>query len=374
MYLGKIKKIVLVLGNGFDLDLGLKTSYKDFWESECCPKTYPAPIIKHLNQRWADDISKVRWYDLENELLKYAVEASNSTECNDVISHKEKEFLQKINPKVPVRGYYTQYEDEIKSLIDKGLILFNDGGNNVYMTIPNLEDLINPVIWRDRKALDLIKIGLLMYLQEAWRDCKNEDVCSYNVLFAMMETMRKGNEVKIYNFNYTQLPDPYMTRFSDIMYYVHGSCRDEKIIIGTQDAHGLDVSYDYVQKSFDSNYNPPALVYDLLEADEIVIFGHSIGVNDRQYFKSFFQQQTSTIAPQKKKISIFTYDEKSEMEIKRSLQMMTDHNLSILYGLNEVKIIKTANIINDSDDYVDFMLDHINDKYLVYDNLRRMMN
>ena len=40
-----------------------------------------------------------------------------------------------------------------------------------------------------------------MYLQEAWRDCKNADVCSYNVLFAMMETMRKGNEVKIYSFN-----------------------------------------------------------------------------------------------------------------------------------------------------------------------------
>ena len=29
------RKIVVILGNGFDLDLGLKTSYKDFWESEC---------------------------------------------------------------------------------------------------------------------------------------------------------------------------------------------------------------------------------------------------------------------------------------------------------------------------------------------------
>lgn len=27
------KKIVLIIGNGFDLDLGLKTLYKDFWES-----------------------------------------------------------------------------------------------------------------------------------------------------------------------------------------------------------------------------------------------------------------------------------------------------------------------------------------------------
>ena len=40
------RKIVLILGNGFDLDLGLKTSYKDFWESEFCPKDYPAPLIQ----------------------------------------------------------------------------------------------------------------------------------------------------------------------------------------------------------------------------------------------------------------------------------------------------------------------------------------
>ena len=65
------RKIVLILGNGFDLDLGLKTSYKDFWESEFCPKDYPAPLIHHLNQRWPDNLDAVKWYDLENELLNY---------------------------------------------------------------------------------------------------------------------------------------------------------------------------------------------------------------------------------------------------------------------------------------------------------------
>ena len=61
------RKIVLILGNGFDLNLGLKTSYKDFWESKFCPKDYPAPLIRHLNQCWPGGIDGVRWYDLENE-------------------------------------------------------------------------------------------------------------------------------------------------------------------------------------------------------------------------------------------------------------------------------------------------------------------
>ena len=65
------KRIVLILGNGFDLDLNLPTRYSDFWGTDFCPKDYPAPLIKHLNECWGDNIDKVRWYDLENELLSY---------------------------------------------------------------------------------------------------------------------------------------------------------------------------------------------------------------------------------------------------------------------------------------------------------------
>ena len=80
------RKIVLVLGNGFDLDLGLRTSYKDFWESEFCPKDYPAPLIKHMNERWDDALEAVRWYDLENELMNYYRKVSLPGSKIDVIS------------------------------------------------------------------------------------------------------------------------------------------------------------------------------------------------------------------------------------------------------------------------------------------------
>ena len=65
------KKKVLVIGNGFDLNLGRKTSYKDFYESKYCPKTYPAPLIWHLNEKWKDNLENVKWHDLENELGNY---------------------------------------------------------------------------------------------------------------------------------------------------------------------------------------------------------------------------------------------------------------------------------------------------------------
>lgn len=57
-------KKILILGNGFDLDLGRKTSYKNFYESDFCPNAYPAPIIKHLNEKWIDHLEAVKWYDI----------------------------------------------------------------------------------------------------------------------------------------------------------------------------------------------------------------------------------------------------------------------------------------------------------------------
>ena len=65
--MNKDRKRVLIIGNGFDLCLGRKTSYKDFSQSEFCPKDYPSPLIKHLNDKWNDNLDAVKWYDLENE-------------------------------------------------------------------------------------------------------------------------------------------------------------------------------------------------------------------------------------------------------------------------------------------------------------------
>ena len=122
----KPNKIVLILGNGFDLDLGFKTSYKDFWLSKYCPKDYPAPLIKHLNERWTNDIDAVKWYDLENELLEYySKKVRDTIDCYDILSEKEQECIKALNPNNLVRGNYPQYEEQICSLEEKGIIKFN---------------------------------------------------------------------------------------------------------------------------------------------------------------------------------------------------------------------------------------------------------
>ena len=67
---------VLILGNGFDLDLGLKTSYRDYYNSKYWPFNNPyTKMGDYLNgERLLNE-----WMDLEEKLGDYACNATNIT-------------------------------------------------------------------------------------------------------------------------------------------------------------------------------------------------------------------------------------------------------------------------------------------------------
>lgn len=356
------RKIVLILGNGFDIDLGFKTSYKDFWESEHCPKNYPAPLIRHLNQRWKDDLDAVKWYDLENELLEYAIHGDKS----DVVSEEEREYLLKTTDAIlNNRLHFLDIDEIFASLNKKGLIIISNNTSNnplEHAKAPFRDDCLLSPQERDTKALCLIKEKLCLYLSSI-RSTKNaSNTIAFQVLSIMDEYAKEGNTVDVYSFNYTPVGFNGSEPDSAIVHYVHGSCRDGNVIIGTRDDERISEEYDFLQKSFDDHYDPPALVEDLLAADEVIIFGHSIGENDRQYFRSFFKRQTDNIHLSRKDVIIFTRDEASERQIKRSLQRMTDWNLSMLLGQNNIQIIKTGSLKEDQRLLKDFLVKHGKDE------------
>lgn len=334
------RKLVLILGNGFDLDLGLKTSYKDFWGSEFCPKNYPAPLIHYLNKCWPDNLDAVRWYDLENEFLNYYKRINESKPYPDVIDAYEKRFINEVNPTYIGYGIEDKYFNAARSLIEKGYLVQNP--NLSTYSMPYRDDLKETTIWRDNKAVRLIKQRLCDYINALDTGRFESNSMALQVLFAVECARADHNYVSIYNFNYTPLPVDYGDGFMDCVHYVHGKGRDGKIIVGTRDDAGIDKSYCFLQKSFDPFFAPPGIVSDLLDADDIIFFGHSIGENDMQYFKAFFKQQTDNAHTVKKNITVFTLDDKSEIDIKYSLNRMTDGNLSTLYSLNHFQIIKTS--------------------------------
>ena len=359
-------KKILILGNGFDLDLGRATSYKSFYESKFCPKDYPAPIVKHLNEKWVDNLESVKWYDLENEILNYYEKIKVTGDNYDLYNENERKILLQIKQK-PTHSTNSIIQDNI-NIINRLLAdnILNLSSNNYARVHPDA--LLSP-IERDNRAIQKIKQGLIEYLESIQYNNIKESSAASTIIRAFISDYDKIEEYVVYNFNYMLLHSVEDSNtvdvFNDMTNFVHGSIKDGNIIIGTKD-HRISPDYDFIQKSFDPNFNPPGLGTDLLEADDITIFGHSLGVNDSQYFKAFFVQQSQPGA-KKKTITIFTKDEKSELQIKRALQEMTDWNLSALYSMNNLQIIKTDACNDDKKILSRYVKRFCNDDY--YENI-----
>lgn len=285
-------KSVLILGNGFDLDLGLKTSYKDFVKSNYWPfgkpKNYRIGSLPQFLDRHLGAIGT--WYDLEEILAKFASQRGRSTrELIDEDKASFKELIQSL------KEYLQSQENS-----------FIEGENT---------DLVTPAS------------------------------------FFMSLFLQKENH-SIYSFNYTNV----CRIFSKInscfekvctCTHVHGALAHGNIILGAGDQRDLNDSYFEFYKSASPHYESNNLVEDLNSADEVYIFGHSLGLNDHDYFSDFFKKASKEVhrpfLSRKIKIRIFTLDDKSEIEIKKQLMRLTEKHLIGLYAHCNFKILKTSN-------------------------------
>ena len=367
-----LRRIVAILGNGFDLDLGLKTSYHDFWESDYCPKHYPAPLILHLNQRWPDKHNSVKWYDLENELYYYVKSNPATGARKDIITKAERDFLEIVKPENICFGLYKSYSNLMSSLFQKGIIIDDSTCFHRYR-IPYQEDLLKTPLERDIIAFERIKNGLCEYLKHIDPPTNETRTVAYYVLRALLKTAENDNNVEIFTFNYTPVRCSNFVVDEVPVYYMHGRCDDGKIIIGTRDDTTIEEEYAFLQKAMDPSFSPPQLVRSLQAADEVILFGHSIGENDRQYLKAFFMQQTDYLCAKGKTITIFTRDHESEIQVKLALQNMTNGNLSTLFGQNRVQIIKSGVLSEDSNSFFAFLVAHHIDKHYASEVIRKLL-
>ena len=337
----KDKKHVLVVGNGFDLAIGRKTSYWDFFQSEYCPKRYPAPLIAYLNQNLEDE--NVRWLDLETALQNYAIEANSGKPVRDYFTVNEKQLVEFILDEGSREKYaHKDFSCTYKDMVDKGKI------NRIDVSQPKLgftlDELRKPAVERDRIALQKIEEGLAAYLNGmAYKQPE-----TMNFADIIMITALEDMDSKVYSFNYTNISKVYTNDdyraedYDEKIHYVHGSLKSNHIIVGAKD--GDYGKYDFVQKAFDPEFGSNSLVRDLLEADEVNIYGHSLGDCDSQYFMPFFLQQVQPTA-QKKQITIYTYDEKSKESIKSNIQKLTGNKLSWLYSMNQFQILTQKEMV-----------------------------
>ena len=280
---------VFIIGNGFDVDLGFRTKYSDYYGIWHLNGYWPFEnanfgLGKYLNDKVANKkVTRENWLDLEMALFEYAA-------------------------------------------ADNGVA-------------SRLEDGNYPVD-SDRDDFNLLKENLSQYLNRIpWETKPNDNSVAKTVLHYILD--RK--DYNIYSFNYTDLKKFSARLFDNATIYdgkeveidytqVHGSLKNNDIVLGVHSDAELIEGYDFLRKIDQPSFNPENLLSDLNKAEEVVIFGLSIGLIDFPYFRNFFKKWSSDVIDSAKKIriSIFTYNDISEQQINKNLRELTKTDLLLL--------------------------------------------
>lgn len=281
-------KTVVILGNGFDLDLGLKTSYRDFVTSQECKK------LQHGNRNnllsmILDKFYLQHWIDLEEELKELA------QRLNSVTLPKHKDF------KAEYSGITKCLHDYLKRIQDS----IQESGLREISCAAKLLELM----------------------------------CGY------------PSEFEIFNFNYTDLNVfgrelGFLSGKEELhIRNVHGNLDSGSIIVGFEDDVPILQSFHYMIKTFNDNYSTSHVREALLNAHEVIIFGHSLGKTDYPYFSEFFSSKSS---PRQEpdasvRITFVTANENSKLSILEQLKNMNGNRTNILLDRNDVTFVTTNN-------------------------------
>lgn len=283
-------KRTLIIGNGFDLDAGLQTSYRSFAASSY----WPFKEAKQYN----------------NNFNTLAYELNQATRLNTWFDVEELLYL-----------YAKKELGEMRI-----------AGGQIEL--------------QDKTSFDRLHSSLMNYLREEETNFEaNENSIAAIVLLSFL---RERDENKIYSFNYTDLNHiaDRLGIYSHVECdYLHGSVASGHIILGVGDMRELKDDYFYMHKTSSHYFASHNIIPDMLASDEIVIFGHSLGYNDYPYFSPFFSHQSRVSRgnlPQRKKIAIITYDRNSELDVKKHLHDLTSRDDTLLWALNDMRIFCTS--------------------------------
>ena len=181
-------------------------------------------------------------------------------------------------------------------------------------------------------SFNQVRAALCEYLTEI-------DYSSINIQSAAIEALeaiRRGKNCMVYNFNYTDISRLYgyiggIPSFS--VYNIHGTLKEKSIVLGFEKTLLPYTELDFMIKYQSDSYQTSTdndIRKDLYEAEEVLVFGHTLGSTDHSYFQEFLQQQIGLTRDERTQITIVTLNAKTRREINREVDEMTDNESEML--------------------------------------------
>lgn len=301
----KKKNFLLVIGNGFDIELGLKTKYIDFIQS---------PIYKRYEDELQDMFSFKTNYNLE-----YDTEFNIFSYFRNVCKSQN----------------WIDLEKEIGILATRKILVFvQNSERQIRLRVKSTESMM--------RSFEALRMCLNEYISELDIPAKKRNYASE--LLKIIATEPRDN-VQIVTFNYTSIDTASGLDIKVPVHHIHGKIsggKESSLILGVQDDIEIDKSYSYIIKSHSPYYHSSRIIDLLEEADEVIFFGHSLGETDYPYFSEFFQSQCKRIEPEKrKKIRIFTYNENSRLDILYQLRIMNNKQTRMFFENADFALYRT---------------------------------
>ena len=361
-----------VYGNGLDLALHMKTSYKDFFEELNVQGGF---FDQHSSNPLTDYIQMVgekdNWFDFESIIDNFASQSNMGialrrcelflTLLDDGIKRKENaynklsefqdiiEFIPAIKAIIDFTKEHKYFEfrgEQVKKMNDAAKREINDFITNNSELIKNgyrdlkcaLANFLRPKIHRDFENSCAYRIlGAILGLPNNGKDSL---VDAFSKLSRNEKTLPMPNNNRIVSFNYVNEFERMGIHFqfnrkinrrlglesyinSPLFMSIHGHLDfsnnsdydDEKIIFGVNDDKDIPYCLAFLKKQYWQEENRRKIFNDLLfHSKRIVIYGHSIHGIDYEYYQDFLSEPHDD-----KEIYVIVNNQKAVDEIKIGL-------------------------------------------------------
>lgn len=281
------RNTMFILGNGFDLSLGLKTRYSDFISS--------------------DEVVQLRD---EHPYINHLLDIINYPKGNE--NFNPESIKNNLN--------WIDLEIEIKETITK-----NDGGLLTLEVFNLLKDLLKNYLQR------VVPIVYTKYLSFDKRSFAYE---------LILNRFKKGSIV--YNFNYTNSLEVILDEMNlehngeSTIEYVHGRVTHNDIILGFEDNVVIKPELLFAKKAVHKHYKAISLSSRLQTISKIYFFGHSLGETDEMVFKPLFFELMGIPG---KEIFFYYYGQQSYYNLFHRLDILTSFSLSTFRTKHTVHFI-----------------------------------
>ncbi len=314
---------LIIIGNGFDLAHGYKTSYTDFMED------YFSNVLTTVftKKEYEDELIKFNYYSF---LLDRPLE-------DFITIEKSFKYIELIRERFPeVIKFKSDFFKELYTHFNhqKWIDIENDYFSYLKrFTKASSKDIKG--ITKVNIEFEFLKTKLIDYLKRATKErISFRDDYLTNLIanpfiqeefVDIIENHSIPRHLYFLNFNYTITLEKYITsiekKIRTTINYIHGDIHDDNnpVIFGYGDEHDADYLeiektniHELLQHIKSFQYSKTSNYHNLMrfiqaEPFQVYVFGHSLGLSDRTMLKEIFEHQ------QCKSIKLF-YHQKNETE------------------------------------------------------------